>query len=288
MASQAPKDFSIDLYLRQLLRTGEKSRPFYVATEKDFAGSAGINYPYRSHFYVLALLHKGDCRIKIGINEYRLTERTVSFVGPGIVRHWTKTDWTAPNHTLFFIPEFFKPPFSAQLLSGYPFFNSGAQHALQLLPDDYQKACALIEQIVAHGSNEATVQGLLFALLSFLNETYQVVTKGVSNSTKNTRLANRFVQLLTKHHREQKSVQFYADALQLSPKSLSELLRKETGVSAKEAIEDFVLLEAKSLLKQTEMSVKEIVYWLGYEDPSYFTKLFKSKVGITPLAYRSS
>jgi AraC-like DNA-binding protein len=47
-----------------------------------------------------------------------------------------------------------------------------------------------------------------------------------------------------------------------------------------------VLFEAKSLLKQTPMSVKEIVYWLGYEDPSYFNRVFKSKVGLTPLQYR--
>jgi AraC family transcriptional regulator, transcriptional activator of pobA len=47
------------------------------------------------------------------------------------------------------------------------------------------------------------------------------------------------------------------------------------------------MFEAKSLLKQTQMSIKEIVYWLGYEDASYFTKHFKNKEGITPLIYRN-
>ena len=66
-----------------------------------------------------------------------------------------------------------------------------------------------------------------------------------------------------------------------------EILKNETGRSAKQIIEEFLMFEAKSLLKQTQMSIKEIVFWLGYEDASYFTKYFKSKEGITPLNYRN-
>jgi AraC family transcriptional regulator, transcriptional activator of pobA len=75
--------------------------------------------------------------------------------------------------------------------------------------------------------------------------------------------------------------------LNLTPKNLSEILKNETGLSAKQVIEEFLMFEAKSLLKQTQMSIKEIVYWLGYEDASYFTKHFKNKEGITPLNYRN-
>jgi AraC-like DNA-binding protein len=82
-------------------------------------------------------------------------------------------------------------------------------------------------------------------------------------------------------------VNYYAGQLNITPKYLSEILLKQTGKAAKKWIEEHICMEAKSLLRQTAMSVQEICYWLGYEDTSYFTKTFKKWEGMTPLAYRS-
>lgn len=156
-----------------------------------------------------------------------------------------------------------------------------------MIDDDYNKATALIHLLQLHSNNRKVTEGLFFAFLEFINQIYTVVPKCIIHNTHYQKIISRFNDLLNTHYQEQKNVIFYADRLNLSPKNLSNILKKETGLSAKQSIEEFIMLEAKSLLKQTQMSIKEIVYWLGYIDQSYFTKVFKIKEGLTPLEYRN-
>jgi AraC-like DNA-binding protein len=99
-------------------------------------------------------------------------------------------------------------------------------------------------------------------------------------------LLRDFDALLQKHYLENKDVAFYAQKLNLTPNHLSETIKSVTGKSAKKRIEEALIFEAKSLLRQTQMSIKEITYWLGFEDDSYFVKFFKQAENITPNAYR--
>ena len=72
----------------------------------------------------------------------------------------------------------------------------------------------------------------------------------------------------------------------MTPKYLSEILVEESGKPAKAMITAHISMEAKSLLRQTSMTVQEIAYLLGYDDTSYFIKTFKKWEGCTPSAYR--
>jgi AraC family transcriptional regulator, transcriptional activator of pobA len=287
MEELKPHHFEYHKYLKKILGLDNSNTTFFIATEKDFANSPNLNYPYRSYFYVIGLMHEGNNKIKIGIKDYSLTNKTLSFVGPGIVRTWERNDWTASNHTIFFIPEFFSKPFQSNLLSNYAFFNPGANHAINLIDADYEKAKEFIRLLQLYTNDQKVAQGILFAFLEFINQIYTVVAAKENNYSRNQKIARDFNQLLHDHYQEQKEVAFYAATLNLSPKNLSEMLKQVMGRSAKQSIEDFIVFEAKSLLKQTQMSIKEIVYWLGYEDPSYFAKFFKRKEGITPVEYRN-
>lgn len=287
MTGQKPHNFEYHKYLQSILGADHTDTSFFIATEKDFAKGGKIDYPYRSYFYAVGLMHKGDCKIKIGINDYEIKSKTLSLIGPGIVRQWIKNDWKATNHTIFFKADFFQQPFYSNFLIDYPFFRAGANHCLNLIDTDYSKASELIQLMKTHSENKKSVQGLFFSYLEFISKIYSVVSKGINNSTKTQNISNQFSELLYNHYQEEKDVTFYADKLSLSSKYLSEILKKETGHSAKQIIDEFIIFEAQSLLKQTQMSIKEVVYWLGYEDPSYFTKHFKNKVGVTPLEYRN-
>jgi AraC family transcriptional activator of pobA len=81
-------------------------------------------------------------------------------------------------------------------------------------------------------------------------------------------------------------VAYYATNLNITPKYLSEVLQVALGKPAKVFIDEFVVMEAKSLLKQTTMSIQEICHCLGFEDASHFTKSFKKLAKITPTEYR--
>jgi len=85
---------------------------------------------------------------------------------------------------------------------------------------------------------------------------------------------------------EQKDVNFYARQLHITPKYLSEVLVQLTGKTTKKWIDEHLAMEAKSLLRQTSMTILEIAFWLGFEDSSYFIKAFKKWEGMTPLAFR--
>ena len=81
-------------------------------------------------------------------------------------------------------------------------------------------------------------------------------------------------------------IQYFSDSASLSQHYFSDLIKKETGRKPKDHINDFVINKAKNMLLGTEQSVSEIAYDLGFNYPSYFTRLFKSKTGQTPGEYR--
>jgi AraC family transcriptional regulator, transcriptional activator of pobA len=287
MTGQPPHNFEYHDYLKKIIGTDNHETSLFIATEKDFEKGSELKFPYRSYFFVFGLFHEGNRKMKIGINEYDLKAKTLTLVGPGIVRHWKDINWDFSCHTFFFQADFFEKPFSDNFLMDYPFFKPAANHSLNLNDADYEKVNEFIQLLEAHRNDKRVTQGLLFSFLEFINQIYAVETTVEGTLSRNQKTTKDFNELLNKHFQEHKDVVFYAQKLNLTPKNLSEILKNETGLSAKQVIEEFLMFEAKSLLKQTQMSIKEIVYWLGYEDASYFTKYFKTKEGITPLSYRN-
>lgn len=95
-----------------------------------------------------------------------------------------------------------------------------------------------------------------------------------------------FSRLVEIHFREKHTVADYADLLAMAPKTLSNKFNKLNLTQPNEIIKDRILLEAKRLLTYSSMSVKEIAYDLGYDDPAYFNRLFAVKTGDTPVAFR--
>ncbi len=285
MIENTPKEFEYQQYLREILIRNEPQIPLYIANQNDFEKSDGINYPYRSNFYVLGLLHESNCKLQIGIDTYSLKRKSLTIVGPGIVRNWISNNWDMKNTTIFFKESLFKKPFYDNFLLDYDFFKVGANHVIELTDKDYSNLNKLLETLEKFKADQNIATGILFSILEFIDLIY------IENSTnhllsRNEEITRKFRDLLTKNYRTQKSVSFYADNLNLSSKHLSEVLKGTVGKTVKQSIEELILIESQSLLKQTSMEIKEITYWLGFEDASYFTKFFKKKTGLTPSNYR--
>jgi AraC family transcriptional activator of pobA len=101
-------------------------------------------------------------------------------------------------------------------------------------------------------------------------------------------LTTRFRQLVARHVLARRSVRDYAELLCVTPDHLSRCVRETTGRPARELIADMLLLEAKVLLRQTDLSVAEVAFRLRFEDASYFGRWFRKRVGQTPAAYRQA
>ena len=114
------------------------------------------------------------------------------------------------------------------------------------------------------------------------------VVKLNSRSEHKTLTFRQFIKLVSENYTQQRQVIFYADQLCMSPKYLSKLVKDVSGKSALEWIDSYVLLEAKHLLKYSDMPIKEIVFRLNFSNQTVFYKYFKAHTGMTPTDYRNS
>lgn len=105
---------------------------------------------------------------------------------------------------------------------------------------------------------------------------------------RNKEVFDRFLALVSEHHTAQRKMTFYADRMCLTPKYLSKLIKAASGRSAPDWIDSFVILEAKNMLRYSDIPIKEIVSRLNFPNPSTFHKFFKLKTGQTPLQYRKA
>jgi AraC family transcriptional regulator, transcriptional activator of pobA len=129
---------------------------------------------------------------------------------------------------------------------------------------------------------------LAFALLSILFEIENHIPEtGVEkNISASQRITTHFKKLLNIHIRSLKKVSDYADLLNISPNHLNKSVKFESGKSANQWILDTLLLESKTMLIQSNLSIAEISFSLSFEDPSYFSRFFKASTGFSPLVYR--
>ena len=99
-------------------------------------------------------------------------------------------------------------------------------------------------------------------------------------------LVSRFLENVDRQFHTRKQISSYAEDLAISPGHLNELVKKRLGRTASEILHERLLLEARRLLLHADLSVKEVSYALGIEDPAYFTRMFRKATGSTPGEYR--
>ena len=131
----------------------------------------------------------------------------------------------------------------------------------------------------------AQVELLLTYSERFYNR--QFITRKISNH----KILDRLEEILADYFNNQKglpSVQYIAEALNVSPNYLSSLLKVLTGQSTRQHIHEKLIERAKEKLSTTDLSVSEIAYELGFEHPQSFSKLFKTKTKVSPLEFRHS
>ena len=139
---------------------------------------------------------------------------------------------------------------------------------------------------------EANAQAIIirFILSAFTLELNRIFTaREKSDRSKISRQEDilwKFLTLLKQYHKEERTVNFYADKMCISPKHLSSVIKQMSHKTAHELIADFVTMTAKRLLKTTTMSIQEISDELNFANQSFFGKFFKQNTGQSPSAYR--
>ncbi|MBO9595398.1 MAG: AraC family transcriptional regulator [Niabella sp.] len=279
------KTFNLFDYLKEQQRQ-YMSVPYLLA-DKDTYRDARVRFPFRTFTYGIGITYSGGGdQFRIGSMDYEVKAGSLTTIGPGIVSHWMG-DYTAVHDTVYFTEELFSDTLRVSFLKSLPFFMPGGNHVIALPPGQVAELATLFGTIKTFNKDKEVIAGLVYALLMLVKK-YHNLQHGEAQAggSHQEQLAARFRQLLAQHFATQKDVGFYAAQLHITPKYLSEVLLAQLGKPAKTLIDEYIAMEAKSLLRQTTMSVQEIAYTLGYEDGSYFAKAFRKWEGLTPAAYK--
>ncbi len=152
----------------------------------------------------------------------------------------------------------------------------------------FSTLCELINGEFSHPQCDmATINHLLKALITMIlaeRKTNLPNEASIKNNQQNT--FNAFLRILEENFRRPEGVQFYADKLNMSTRNLNLICKNNFDKSVSEIIETRKLIEAKQLLLNTDKTVSEIGYELGYNEKSYFTRVFRQKMGVTPTDFR--
>ncbi|WP_343322152.1 helix-turn-helix domain-containing protein [Sphingobacterium multivorum] len=248
--------------------------------------------------YMIALKDK-DCGIEYGRNHFDFEEGVMAFSGPKQVN--TIEEEMKPGEVkgwmLYFHPDLIRGTHLGSIISEYSFFDYKVVEALHLSEDEE----VLITDTVANIKNEfsqridshsqrvivSNIELLLNYCLRFYDRQF------FTRTNQNKDIFSRFEKELKSYFDAEEqlknslpTINYFAEKLNLSSHYFSDLLKKETGRSAKDHINDYIIELAKNYLLGTNQTINEIAYFLGFNYPHYFTRLFKSKTGYTPLAYK--
>ncbi|BDS10533.1 helix-turn-helix domain-containing protein [Aureispira anguillae] len=260
------------------------------------------NFQYTLGLYQISL--KGNCPFtisKYGRNSYDFQECSLIFTAPNQLLEFSKGYQTEDDNcwTLIFHPDLIRKSELGKRIDNYSFFSYGANEALHLSNDERKTVTEIAKKIEQEYINniDAHSQTLIISNLELLlNYCVRFYDRQFYTRTNlNQDLIQDFEQLLSTYFKEEKqldlgipSVQYCAKAMNVSPRYLSDLLRKETGKSTQEHIHYYIIEKAKNMLLNSKESASEIAYALGFEYPQYFSKIFKKKTTMSPKEYRQS
>ena len=258
------------------------------------------NTKMTSDLYVIGL--KGNVRgtFKYGRNSYDYEEGTLVFMAPQQVATFDDADAELDRNgwNIFFHPDLMRKSALGNTIKDYSFFNYGINEALhvsdkekKMLTEFVQRIETELEQNIDKHSQElilANLESLLKYSLRYYDRQFYTRTN------LNKDLVDRFNKFLEDYFSSDNlninglpSISKCGEALNMSGSYLSDLLRLETGRSAKDHIHDFIIEKAKTLLLGSNNTVSEVAYGLGFNYPQHFTKLFKQKTGLNPTDFRT-
>lgn len=238
------------------------------------------------------IMFSGTCRADINLVSYE-------FSGPTLIT-------IKSNQVLQ--PTYISPDFNATVIvmskrfgdNMFMFINSSPlagmslRHPVVSIPNDlvagFRNFIRETSEIVSDTANPYGPQALLYHMLDFIYRFGYKCYEPYKDEmiTRQGRMSDQFLMLVQQHFRKERFLDFYADKLEVTAKHLSRTVKKQTGFTAVEWIERYVILEAKVLLKSSNLNIQQISDELNFPSQSFFGKYFKKQTGQSPKEFRNS
>jgi len=288
--------------VHQFLGLGKPKHPLISVFKfgREQGKSINENFKYTLDLYQISI--KGNCAYtisKYGRSSYDFQECSMVFTSPNQVLEFNKAYQTEDDDcwTLVFHSDLIRKSELGRKIDDFSFFNYASNEALHLSEEERNTVTEISHKIVNEYSNNIDThsQTLMISNLELLlNYCVRFYDRQFYTRTNlNKDILSKFEEVLKAYYKSGKqmasglpSVQYCAEKMNISPRYLSDLLRKETGKNTQEHIHNFIIERAKTLLLDASKSSSEIAYDLGFEYPQYFSKLFKKSTSMSPIEYR--
>ncbi|SHM55915.1 transcriptional regulator, AraC family [Chitinophaga jiangningensis] len=253
---------------------------------------------YRPNFFSFLFVKDGQGKYKIDEHTFDVQPHSVYFTNPSNYRTfgWERIE---DIFLITFDETFLKKYISPQIFEEFPFLLTETVRPRVVTDSFYEEVAAVYLLINDHYRRESAVKykviGHLLAVLllkikAYFWEDYNPIYEG----NRSSQIVIAFKKMLEKHYRDLNAgtvetvyrVQDYASAQQLHPNYLSNVIKIKTGKPIATWIAEKSTAEAKSMLLNGHLSIKEIAYKLGFMEPAHFSTFFKKHTGSTPVQYR--
>ena len=259
---------------------------------RDVCDTIELYTPIHLQKYHLIMINEGELKIDVNHRKFTLTPQSSIHLNVGDLVRSIKASKGIKGYHITFSAGFQnemrsarKSPINIQLKKDFPFqeFSTEEYDFLKVSVDILKKYILN----TSHNYHALVIKNeVLNLLLNISDKRRRDHGKNMENETHGEIIMKRFKSLLEGHSHRQHSVTWYADALMITPDYLSKLIREKEGRSARSMINESIINNAKVLMKQPELSLKEISERLNFPDQSSFGRFFKTNTGHSPKEFR--
>lgn len=256
-----------------------------------------FRFPSRLNALIIGVGTEGETSLMSNLQEFRLKKDSLFIFSPKhILQVQSNNHFKA--HLIVVAPDFLKR-INIDTKRMMPLFlQFGSLPCMELTQAESQSLRSFISMVEQELKGSETdfsseiIGGLIAATIYKVGDilTHYLTEHPEVDSPMHNRAEEyfkQFTELLGEHYKHERSVGFYARQLCITPKYLTTLIKRISGKSVSEWIDNYVILEAKTLLKYSNMSVQEIAYYLNFPNQSFFGSYFKRNAGMSPSQYKA-
>lgn len=266
-------------------------------SENRNTGVEFVNHPVKLSFTIVIFCLSGHMAVQINLQNFELHSNDVLITQEGSIGEYLGISDDAKIAVMAFSSEYFQPALHVEA-------TMSLQHRLYVTPlhhltpeamEESMTIYRLMKSKVAEADNPfrkgallGYTQVLIFNSYKYLLASELSCEKPSGKSRRQQEIYTQFINEVKKSYRSERSITYYADVLCVTPKYLSQVVHKASGRFAGDWISDFVILEAKALLKSRKYTIQQVADMLHFANQSFFGKYFKEKVGCSPSAYQKA
>lgn len=262
---------------------------YFNTLEKHLESHSFIEEPHRHNSFLLVFFTHGTGKHVIDFDEFEVKQGSLFLLKPGQMHHWELSE-DVKGHIVIWSASLYNLYFGKKQLADYPFFDSNFKPEILFSEAETKAILPYFDLLLKEDlQTDLLKTDKILNLLDCIQ--IEIARKIPQFETHHSHPYNlkirEFEQLVETYFRTQKSPSFYASKLNITLKHLSRISKEMMQKTATDVITERVILEAKRMLTDRKLLVNEVAERLGYDDYSYFARVFKKASGTSPTAFQS-